>query len=282
MVNQEKSRHVNLFKEKKKTKKTVDDKVFDVMDEASSRQERHVALAMAGMVPGPAGMAADIADIALYAKEGDLKGMGWAFLAAIPILGQVAAAKKIWKAPRVLADIRLSAGKSFEHTVNKGIVDLGMKSKYKSLGKIKTKAGEYDISVTKDEIFLNKKRHIRVIKMKDKEQGITVFQPFYKSTGRGVPSIESKGKWFPFEGILPRKHTIDYYSWSKGGEPLKRRYIGKDMGWAFEQGIGEMPTGWFIKGFKSPRFPARIYSTGSRKSGLDIHKDIGKLIRKNE
>ena len=69
--------------------KEVDNKVFDTMDDESSKEDKHVALAMAGMIPGPAGMAADIADIALYAKEGDLKGMGWAFLAAIPILGQV-------------------------------------------------------------------------------------------------------------------------------------------------------------------------------------------------
>ena len=243
-----------------------------------STADVHKALMAAGMVPGPTGMAADIADIALYAKEGDLKGMGWSFLAAIPILGQVASAKKLWKAPRVLADLKLSIGKSFENKVNKGIVDLGMKGKYKNLGKVKTKIGDYDISATKDGILLNNKRLIKVVKMKDKTQGITIFQPFYQSTGRGVPSLKSKGKWFPFEGLLPEKHTIDYYSWSKSGTPLRKQYTGESFNWAAERGKNEMPTGWLIKGFKSPRFPERIVSTGSQKAGLDIHKDIGKML----
>ena len=259
-------------------KKVSSNEAFDIMNNIASKEERHIALAMAGMVPGPSGMAADIADIALYAKEGDLKGMGWSFLAAIPILGQVASAKKLWKAPRVLADLKLSIGKSFEHKVNKGILDLGMKGQYRGLGKVKTEEGDYVISATKDGILLNKKRLIKVVKMKDKEKGITIFQPFYQSTGRGVPSLKSKGKWFPFEGVLPEKHMIDYYSWSSSGTPLKKQYIGEAMDWAFERGKNEMPTGWIIKGFKTPRFPERIYSTGSEKSGMQIHKDIGKML----
>ena len=165
-------------------KKVSSNEAFDIMNNIASKEERHIALSMAGMVPGPSGMAADIADIALYAKEGDLKGMGWSFLAAIPILGQVASAKKLWKAPRVLADLKLSIGKSFEHKVNKGILDLGMKGQYRGLGKVKTEVGDYVISATKDGILLNKKRLIKVVKMKDKEKGITIFQPFYQSTGR--------------------------------------------------------------------------------------------------
>ena len=117
-----------------KKKKVSSNKAFDVMNNIASKEERHIALAMAGMVPGPSGIVADLADVALYAKERDFKNMGSSALAAVPILGQVVAAKKFWKAPRVLADLKLSIGKGFENTVNKGIVDLGMKGEYKNIG----------------------------------------------------------------------------------------------------------------------------------------------------
>ena len=269
-------KRLNLFPMKKK--KVSSNKAFDVMNNIASKEERHIALAMAGMVPGPSGIVADLADVALYAKERDFKNMGWSALAAVPILGQVVAAKKFWKAPRVLADLKLSIGKGFENTVNKGIVDLGMKGEYKNIGKSSTKVANYDISATKDGILLNNKRLIKVVKMEDKSQGITIFQPFYQSTGRGVPSIKSKGKWFPFEGVLPSKHKVDIYSFSKKGKTLKKSYTGEDIHWAFEQGAGEMPQGWLIKGFKSPANPDRIISTGSKKSGLGIHEEVGKML----
>jgi hypothetical protein len=271
-------KRLNLFPMKKKKKKVSSNQAFDTMNSISSKEERHIALAMAGMVPGPSGIVADLADVALYAKERDFKNMGWSALAAVPILGQVVAAKKFWKAPRVLADLKLSIGKGFENTVNKGIVDLGMKGEYKNIGKSSTKVANYDISATKDGILLNNKRLIKVVKMEDKSQGITIFQPFYQSTGRGVPSLKSKGKWFPFEGVLPSKHKVDIYSFSKKGKTLKKSYTGEDIHWAFEQGAGEMPQGWIIKGFKSPANPDRIISTGSKKSGLEIHEEVGKML----
>jgi|TARA_Y100000310_G_scaffold63665_1_gene59123 hypothetical protein len=263
----------------KNTEKKVSDKAFDMMRGGASKEERHLALAMAGMAPGPTGMIADLADVALYAKERDLKNMGWSALAAIPILGQVVAAKKFWKAPRILADLKLSIGKGFESDVNKGIVDLGMKGIYKKIGKTSTKVANYDISATKDGIVLNKKRLIKVVKMEDKSQGITIFQPFYQSTGRGEPLLKSKGKWFPFEGVLPSKHKVDIHSFSKEGKQLKKSYIGEDIHWAFEQGPGEMPQGWIIKGFKSPANPDRIISSGSKKEGLKIHVEIGNMLK---
>ena len=146
----ENGKRLNLFPQKRKKSKVSSNQAFDMMNNASSKEERHLALAMAGMVPGPTGIAADLADIALYAKEGDFKNMGWSALAAVPILGQVVAAKKFWKAPRVLADLKLSIGKGFENTVNKGIVDLGMKGEYKNIGKASTKVANYDISATKN------------------------------------------------------------------------------------------------------------------------------------
>ena len=274
----ENGKRLNLFPQKRKKSKVSNNQAFDMMNNASSKEERHLALAMAGMVPGPTGIAADLADIALYAKEGDFKNMGWSALAAVPILGQVVAAKKFWKAPRVLADLKLSTGKGFENTVNKGIVDLGMKGEYKNIGKASTKVANYDISATKNGILLNKKRLIKVVKMEDKSQGITIFQPFYQSTGRGVPSLKSKGKWFPFEGVLPSKHKVDIYSFNKKGETLKKSYTGENINWEFERRTGEMPQGWLIKGYKSPANPHRIISSGSKKSGLEIHEKVGKML----
>jgi hypothetical protein len=74
-----------------------DNKAFDAMNESAGSDNKHLALAMAGMVPGPTGIAADITDAALYAKEKQWKDMGISLIGAIPILGQIASAKKIAK-----------------------------------------------------------------------------------------------------------------------------------------------------------------------------------------
>jgi len=79
------------------TNRDINGKVFDMMETTASRDDKHLALAMAGMVPGPTGIAADITDAALYAKEKRWKDMGWALMGAVPLLGQVASAKKIAK-----------------------------------------------------------------------------------------------------------------------------------------------------------------------------------------
>ena len=185
------------------------------------------------------------------------------------LLSLAMAAPIIGKTPRILKDLRLSLGKTFEHRVNKAIIDIGMKGKYKKIGKYKTKKGNYDISVTEESLDINKKRLAKVVKLEDKERSITIFQPFYKSTGRGKPSIKSKGKWLPFEGVLPEKHILKY---ARGGEIKGQRAF-----WAGELNKGEMPAGWFIKAFKDAA--NQIWSTGSKKSGLPIHEHIGELVR---
>jgi hypothetical protein len=76
------------------------DLAFDAMNQSAGSEEEHLALALAGMVPGPTGIAADITDAALYAKEKRWKDMGWSLMGAIPLLGQVASAKKIEKLTR--------------------------------------------------------------------------------------------------------------------------------------------------------------------------------------
>ena len=75
----------------------LNDKAFDMMQNVSSEDNKHLALAMAGMIPGPTGIAADITDAALYAKEKKWKDMGLSLLGAIPLLGSVASASKIRK-----------------------------------------------------------------------------------------------------------------------------------------------------------------------------------------
>jgi len=103
-------------------RKTSDDVVFDSIQKATpelnimeadntradllgykadtSRSNAHAVLAMAGMAPGPTGLAADVTDAVLYAKEKRWKDMGWSLMSAIPILGQFASAKKIEKLTR--------------------------------------------------------------------------------------------------------------------------------------------------------------------------------------
>ena len=302
-------KRVNLFSEKKKVEK-VDDKAFDAMVDSS--EDKHMALAMAGMIPGPTGITADIADAALYAKERDWKGMGWALLGAIPLLGQVATMKKFSKAARVLSDLKLTRGNSLEHVKNSVISHIGTSGKYKKLGNVKTKHGNFVISVTEESVdvsmkgpdllknlyknvgkkesyelddllgsMVNKfpkgKRPAVVVKMVDEKRGITLLQPFYKSTGRGEPTIKSAGKWLPFEGLLPEGHVVK--TLKKGVATFSK---GKDAIMRYELGPGDMPKGWVIKGFKAPQTPGKIHSSsvgGKSKEGLEIHQKIGSILQ---
>lgn len=300
---------VNLFSEKRKAKK-VDDKAFDSM--VDSTEDEHMALAMAGMIPGPAGITADIADAALYAKERDWRGMGWALLGAIPLLGQVATMKKFSKAARVLSDLKLTRGNSLEHVKNSVISHIGTSGKYKKLGSVKTKHGNFVISVTEESVDVSMRgkdllknlhknvgkkesyklddilgsmvnkipegiRPAVVVKMVDEKRGITLLQPFYKSSkGTDMPK-GSAGMWVPFEGLLPEGHVVK--TLKKGVERFSK---GKDAIARFQLGPGDMPKGWVIKGFKAPQTPGAIHSSssgGKSKVGLRIHQEIGKLLK---
>jgi len=53
----------------------------------TSSEKVHLGLSTAGVLPG--GIVADLANIVLYAKEGDAKGMAWSTLEAMPIIGSV-------------------------------------------------------------------------------------------------------------------------------------------------------------------------------------------------
>lgn len=213
----------------------------------------------------------------------------------------------------ILTPIKKGAGTiTMPHVLNSIIEWFGKTSRYKPLGVISKAAGKVrhlDISVTEksipnisdrgmdlvkrlqkrygnvksydEEMLMNvikgSGRPARIVKIVDRDSGITIFQPFYKSTGTGVPGIKSKGKWLPFEGLLPRGHSVTTIN--KGIGTVSK---GKDAIFKYELGPGEMPAGWLIKGFKSPRAPDKIFSSSSGgvpKEGLDIHRSIGKMLR---
>ena len=286
----------------------TDNQVFNEMERAN----RHDALAIAGLAPGIPGMVADLTDAGLYASEGDLKGMGWALLGAVPLLGQVATMKKFSKAARVLSDLKLTKGKSFEHAKNSVIARIGTSGTYKEIGNVKTKNGNFIISVTEesvdvsmkgqdllkklyknvgkkkeydlDDLFgsmVNKlpkgKRPAVVVKMVDSDRGITLLQPFYKSSSGTGMAKGGKGKWLPFEGLLPEGHVVKTL---KGGKETLSK--GKDAIMRYELGPGDMPKGWVIKGFKAPQTPGKIHSSsvgGKSKEGLEIHQKIGSILQ---
>jgi hypothetical protein len=87
----------------------LDNKAFNMMNESADKVDNsesvHTALMAAGMIPGPTGMAADLADASLYAKEKKWKDMGFSLMGAIPILGQVISAGKIAKIKKATKSI---------------------------------------------------------------------------------------------------------------------------------------------------------------------------------
>ena len=65
----------------------------------------------------------------------------------------------------------------------------------------------------------------------------------------------------------------------------KRKYFTKiheDAIIQYELGPGDAPTGWVIKGFKSPQLPGVINSSssgGKVKEGLIIHREVSKMLK---
>ena len=106
----EKNRHITLFKDKPKKKKSVDSKVFDMMVAETDKTkvdflpketkmgtgDIHNALMAAGMTPAY-GNIADVADAVLYALEGEFGEAAWSMAAAIPVIGQMVAGRRAAK-----------------------------------------------------------------------------------------------------------------------------------------------------------------------------------------
>ena len=100
-----------MANQKKKTKKKVDDKVFDMMTTVADKTDVnleesvgqgkntdsiHNALMAAGMTPAY-GNIADLADATLYALEGELGKAAWSAAAALPIIGQMVSSRRALK-----------------------------------------------------------------------------------------------------------------------------------------------------------------------------------------
>jgi len=201
---------------------------------------------------------------------------------------------------------------TIQHVMNNLLEHLGKKGTYRQIGTYSSKKANYDISVTNesisnisdkgidlikrlktkfpnassyDESMLMKvikgsKRPAKIVKIVNRDNGQTIFQPFYKSTGRGEPSIRSAEKWLPFEGVLPNKHFVTITS-----RGMKAKYKAKDAMWKHDFKPGEAPVGWVIKGVKQPIAPGKIFSSsnsGKVKEGFHIHQEITKMLKEIE
>ena len=109
----DKGQPISLSTGKPKTKKNVNDKVFDIMTTANNKTDVdisnisggvHTALAAAGMVPA-FGNVADIMDAALYGLEGDKYGFGLSLMSAIPMFGLISGGIKLVKGGKKAANI---------------------------------------------------------------------------------------------------------------------------------------------------------------------------------
>lgn len=152
----EKNRHINLFKDKPKKKKTVNNKVFDMMVAESDKtkvdlfsdkadknikkidtDDAHTALMIAGMTPG-IGNAADLIDASLYLMEGEFGKAALSTAAAIPIFGVFfSGAKTGKKSYRLYRGIR---GKELSLTKVSGVK--GLKSGKRIMGSGKWEAAD--------------------------------------------------------------------------------------------------------------------------------------------
>ena len=130
---------IDLFREKKKPKKKVDNKVFDMMTSVSdktdvnindyaeipkNRESIHNALMVAGMTPG-IGNVADLADATLYALEGEFGDAAWSAAAAIPVIGQMVTGKKALKAAKEAGEEMVTLYRGVTKWSRKGMVKKG-------------------------------------------------------------------------------------------------------------------------------------------------------------
>ena len=118
----------------------LNNRVFDIMNDSSDKvgntESVHAALMTAGMIPGPAGMAADLADASLYAKEKKWKDMGFSLIGAIPILGQFANVKKISKSVEATSRLkRIAKHERMEESIENGSLLFANKKWQKSIDK---------------------------------------------------------------------------------------------------------------------------------------------------
>jgi len=185
---------------------------------------------------------------------------------------------------KLFADSRIAKGAGYGGS-NSGYTSLNKQfaasmkgANWKSLGKSKHSIGglgNLDVSVA-DKLMTYSGRQMTAVKLKGKAGEI--IQPFYRSTGFGEPAIKSKGKFLPFEGLLPKKLHPGYSSKPPviGGESLAKYNV---------------PIGWMMKGFKQHAGHGTrgksIFSTTKgpgivgMKEGLPIHQEVGSMLQRH-
>jgi hypothetical protein len=209
---------------------------------------------------------ADVANASMYLLEGNYAKASLSLLAAAPIIGDLAGSNKI-------ISKSLLKGSSASARKNKELVVLGDNSRYINTEIITvpsaSKTTKYQVSHTERFVDLipdvSNARPAVIVKIKNLDSGNTIFQPFYRSTGRGH-SAKSAGNWLPFEGILGKGTDVVINYGKNSSKKIKP---------------GMVNEGWLVKGFKN-KDGAIITSSlfeGKIKRGLPTHEKIDFYLR---
>jgi hypothetical protein len=202
----------------------------------------------------------------MYLLEGNYAKASLSLLAAAPIIGDLAGSNKI-------ISKSLLKGSSASARKNKELVVLGDNSRYINTEIITvpsaSKTTKYQVSHTERFVDLipdvSNARPAVIVKIKNLDSGNTIFQPFYRSTGRGH-SAKSAGNWLPFEGILGKGTDVVINYGKNSSKKIKP---------------GMVNEGWLVKGFKN-KDGAIITSSlfeGKIKRGLPTHEKIDFYLR---
>ena len=153
---------------------------------------------------------------------------------------------------------------------NQEIIHHLKKADWREIGKtrsgFKSLEGGVTVSVPDKPIGKIAGREVSAV-MYDTKQG-SVIQPFYKSSGRGEPTMKSHGKWLPFEGVHTSAARVE------GLDVIGKH--GKTKDWSMAD------RGWFVKGFKKPGEMGKVFDTssaGRMKRGLPIHEETTELLK---
>lgn len=255
------------------------DKYVNRPEDAMTVEGLHNVLSKTGII----NPFADMADFALYLLEGDKKGMAYSAAAIIPGMSY----------GKNIVNKALTQGSDYYSKFNKALNKLGNNESYINPTSIKVnfkdKVKKYKISHTNGYVpYKSTSGSVRpavVVKIEG-SSGNILYQPFYRSTGRGVPSMNSKGDWLPFEGVLPLNKSIKVNNQKIEGisqRSFQHELIQKKLNPNIKISSSGMPEGWVIKAFKSP--DGNLYNTsigGKTKRGLPLHEKISNYLNKIE
>jgi hypothetical protein len=213
----------------------------------------------------------------------------------------------------------LHSGWGINREWNRKLISLGQNSKYTNPKKISIKNENYMIKTTKPTNKIDPQRSTVVVEIKT-PGGKKIYQPFYRSTGTGVPEMKSKGNWLPFEGHLPagmeklfiktgknkgynlegpsRQYTKNQKWYMKiKNKPIEVSYtqikdLSKNTGLSVSKLLAKNKIsvqlnpnlyhseGWLIKAYKNSRGELIDSSIRKPKRGMPIHEEIDLYLRK--